>query len=215
MKPVSEVPMQHGTPVVVKHGPTYTDKRTLETILRWCDRGGEEPEGLRLHEIEQICRKQLGLELLKLADVRPESENKAAKWRAKQLNGDGKPDGTSESLARCAIMLDEYAPDLFPANELGQVPFARVMMESVADEIRAFLKGGIAMTVRAKMTVQSVEGNVLTMGCQYDPEVKAEDRSFMQATPWGELRMGIDNPKALEQFTPGKVFYVDFVPVQQ
>ena len=70
------------------------------------------------------------------------------------------------------------------------------------------------MSVRAKMTVESIEGNVLSMTCQYDPEVKAEDRSFMQATPWGNLRMGIDNPKALEQFAVGKAFYVDFVPVQ-
>ena len=82
----------------------------------------------------------MGLELLKSADVKPESENKAAAFRAEQLNGDGKPEGTSESLARCAIMLDEYTPDLFPANEKGQVPFARAIMESVADEIRAFLK---------------------------------------------------------------------------
>lgn len=48
----------------MSHGPIYTDKRSLEVILRWCDRGGEEPEGLCLHEIENICRKQLGLELL-------------------------------------------------------------------------------------------------------------------------------------------------------
>lgn len=50
------------------HGPGYTDKRALETILRWCDRQGEEPEGQCLHEIEQICRKQLGLELLKVSN---------------------------------------------------------------------------------------------------------------------------------------------------
>lgn len=37
----------------------------FKVILRWCDRSGEEPEGQCLHEIEQICRRQLGLELLK------------------------------------------------------------------------------------------------------------------------------------------------------
>lgn len=68
--------------------------------------------------------------------------------------------------------------------------------------------------VRAKMTVRSIEGNKLVLDCQYDPEVKAEDRSFMQATPWGHAELGIDNPKALEQFSPGKKFYVDFTPAE-
>jgi hypothetical protein len=31
----------------------------MKAILRWCDRGGEEPEGQCLHEIESICRKVL------------------------------------------------------------------------------------------------------------------------------------------------------------
>lgn len=53
--------------------------------------------------------------------------------------GEGKPEGTRESLERCAKMLETYGPDLYPANELGQVDFARAMMESVVGEIRAFL----------------------------------------------------------------------------
>ena len=73
--------------------------------------------------------------------------------------------------------------------------------------------GWIRALVRAKMFVQSVEGNKLRMTCQYDPEVKAEDRSFMKATPWGTLEMGIDNPAALDQFHVGQSFYVDFTPV--
>ncbi len=52
---------------------------------------------------------------------------------------DGGPEGTREALEQCARMLDTYSPDLYPANELGQVDFARAMMDSVADEIRAFL----------------------------------------------------------------------------
>ena len=51
--------------------------------------------------------------------------------------------------------------------------------------------------VRAKMVVISVHdiemGGVLKMDCIYDPEIKAEDRSFMEATPWGHLEMGIDS----------------------
>lgn len=63
-----------------------------------------------------------------------------AKFRAAQLATDGgRPDGTTESLKRYAQMLDTYAPEFFPANDKGQVHFARVMMESVADEIRAYL----------------------------------------------------------------------------
>lgn len=72
-------------------------------------------------------------------DPNPAHEETAAKFRAEQRAGDGKPDGTREGLEQCARMLDTYAPDLYPANEHGQVHFARAMMESVADEIRAFL----------------------------------------------------------------------------
>jgi hypothetical protein len=73
--------------------------------------------------------------------VDSKSEALAAQFRA-EINAteDGKPDGTRESLAVCAKMLNTYAPDLFPANEIGQVHFARVMMEGVADEIEAFLR---------------------------------------------------------------------------
>lgn len=69
------------------------------------------------------------------------NEELAKKFRAEQLLTEiGKPEGSRESLARCAVMLDLYGPDSFPANEKGQVHFARAMMESVADEIRAFLE---------------------------------------------------------------------------
>ena len=72
----------------------------------------------------------------------PENEAKAAALRAQDSV---KSEGTVESLARCAKMLDVYAPECFPANEHGQVDFARAMMESVADEIRAFLKASDGM----------------------------------------------------------------------
>lgn len=67
-------------------------------------------------------------------------EEIAAKLRASiHADDDGKPEGTLESLKRCAIMLDTYGRDCFPANEKGQVHFARAMMESVTDEIYAYL----------------------------------------------------------------------------
>lgn len=83
------------------------------------------------------------------------NEELALKFRQQLLAGDGKPEGTRESLKRCATILNTYAPELFPANEQGQVHFARAMMESVADEIIAYLStppaasnwaGGAAMT---------------------------------------------------------------------
>lgn len=67
------------------------------------------------------------------------AEANAAALRASGRLGDGEPDGSREELERCARMLDTYAPELYPANELGQIDFARAMMESTADTIRAFL----------------------------------------------------------------------------
>ena len=70
----------------------------------------------------------------------PTGEQIHALWRAALQNTpDGKAEGTRESLAMCARMIDTYAPDLDPANEKGQVSFSRAMMESVAEEIKAFL----------------------------------------------------------------------------
>ena len=49
--------------------------KALRTILGWCDRSGEEPEGQCLHEIEQVCREHLSLELL-----RPSKEPITLEW---------------------------------------------------------------------------------------------------------------------------------------
>lgn len=69
-----------------------------------------------------------------------ENERLAARYRTEDANRpDIKFEGTRDSLERCAKMLETYAPDLYPANDVGQVHFARAMMESVADEIKAFL----------------------------------------------------------------------------
>lgn len=73
-------------------------------------------------------------------EIEADNERLAKAFREANLVGDAKPEGTRESLSRCAVMLDAYAPNCFPANNKGQVHFARAMMESVADEIRAFLE---------------------------------------------------------------------------
>jgi hypothetical protein len=72
--------------------------------------------------------------------LNPKHEELAAKLRLTSRTTDGKPEGTAESLQRCMKMLNTYSPKCFPANEHGQVHFARAMTESVADEISAFLK---------------------------------------------------------------------------
>ena len=73
------------------------------------------------------------------------------------------------------------------------------------------------MAVRAKVTCNGVEGNSVTFSTVYEPDEQrdAENARFTKATPWGEIRMGIDNPAALEQFEAGKSYYVDFTPVEK
>jgi hypothetical protein len=71
------------------------------------------------------------------------------------------------------------------------------------------------MSVRAKVTCEGVKDNAVSFRTVYetDAEKDAENARFTKATPWGEIRLGIDNPAALEQFVPGKSYYVDFTPV--
>lgn len=68
--------------------------------------------------------------------------------------------------------------------------------------------------VRAKLRVESIEGNKLVMTTVYEPDAAkdTENARFTKATPWGRVEMGIDNPTALEQFKVGESFYADFSP---
>jgi len=72
------------------------------------------------------------------------------------------------------------------------------------------------MSVRAKVYCNSIEGNAVTFSTVYEPDASkdTENARFTKATPWGEIKLGIDNPAALEQFAPGKCYYVDFTPVE-
>lgn len=72
------------------------------------------------------------------------------------------------------------------------------------------------MSVRAKVTCNGVSGNEVTFRTVYEPDASkdTENARFTQATPWGEIRMGIDNPAAREQFEAGKEYYVDFTPAE-
>lgn len=40
-----------------------------------------------------------------------------------------------DELRQCAVMIRTWIPEVYPTNELGQVHFARAVMESVATVI--------------------------------------------------------------------------------
>jgi hypothetical protein len=48
----------------------------------------------------------------------------------------------------------------------------------------------------------------------YDTSIP-EDQRFLKATPYGSIKMSVDNPVALEQLKLGRFFYVDFTEVPQ
>lgn len=45
---------------------------------------------------------------------------------------------------------------------------------------------------------------------RYDSKLP-EDQRFAEATPCGRLEMQVTVPSVIEQFTPGRIFYLDFV----
>lgn len=73
-----------------------------------------------------------------------------------------------------------------------------------------------AMAVRAKVMCESIEGNAVSFHTVYETDEQKgadpENVRFTKATPWGNIKLGIDNPAALNQFEVGKSYYVDFTP---
>ena len=71
------------------------------------------------------------------------------------------------------------------------------------------------MAVRSKVRCTSKIDNSVTFSTVYEPdeEKDTENARFTKATPWGDIRMGIDNEAALAQFEVNKEYYVDFTPV--
>lgn len=72
------------------------------------------------------------------------------------------------------------------------------------------------MAVRAKVTCTSLEGNAVSFDTVYETNEQKdkENARFTKATPWGQIKLGIDNPDALSQFEVGKQYYVDFTPAK-
>ena len=70
------------------------------------------------------------------------------------------------------------------------------------------------MTVRSKVRCTSKVNGIVCFSTVYEPDSAkdTENARFTKATPWGDIRMNIDNPVALEAFEPNKEYYVDFMP---
>jgi hypothetical protein len=70
--------------------------------------------------------------------------------------------------------------------------------------------------VRAKVNCTAKSGGSVTFTTVYETDdqkgADPENVRFTNATPWGEIKLGIDNPAALDQFEVGRQYYVDFTP---
>lgn len=53
----------------------------------------------------------------------------------------------------------------------------------------------------------------LTFRSEYDPTLP-EDIRFSRATPIAEIKMTVDNPAAVSQFSLGQHYYADLSPVE-
>ena len=70
------------------------------------------------------------------------------------------------------------------------------------------------MAVRSKVRCTSKINNTVTFSTVYEPDETKNDENarFTKATPWGDIRMVIDNESALAAFEVNKEYYVDFTP---
>ncbi|QYR20811.1 hypothetical protein KZ483_24130 [Paenibacillus sp. sptzw28] len=62
--------------------------------------------------------------------------------------------------------------------------------------------------VRAKFKCWSNHGGVVTLHPVTDGS--EENKTFWKYTPGGQITLTITNPDAVNQFEPGKEYYVDF-----
>lgn len=70
------------------------------------------------------------------------------------------------------------------------------------------------MTVKCKFVCQSVllDKNGGTVTLTPVTTGSPENESFFKWTPFGEIKMGVLNEDAVEQFVPGRSYYIDFTP---
>ena len=69
------------------------------------------------------------------------------------------------------------------------------------------------MSVRAKFTCNEVKDGQISLSAVYDSNPDSENGRFFKYTPWGQLKMGIVNELALDQFKEGEEYYLDFTKV--
>lgn len=74
------------------------------------------------------------------------------------------------------------------------------------------------MSVRAAFRCQSITRRTESEGWDIEFVAVADKdgayKEFFKYTPNGQLRMGCLNPSAVEQFVPGKVYFLDFSPAE-
>lgn len=59
---------------------------------------------------------------------------------------------------------------------------------------------------------QTANGQQVAKLCaRYDNTIP-EDQRFNEATPWGEMTVGVQNPAVKGFFVPGKCYYLDLTP---
>lgn len=68
------------------------------------------------------------------------------------------------------------------------------------------------MSVRAKLTVTSIEGATVKFAPDYS--ASKEDQTFAEATPSAEASFYVSNTAALEQFSVGKKYFFDITPAE-
>ena len=75
------------------------------------------------------------------------------------------------------------------------------------------------MAVRTKVRCNAKTGQEVHFTTVYETdEAKAADPEnvrFTEATPWGDIRLGINNKAALDQFEVNQEYYVDFTPAKR
>ena len=86
-------------------------------------------------------------------------------------------------------------------------------LDGVASSPTPTNERGMTMSVRAKFWVTETTNTTSGGSVKLSAVCRGQDnKQWAQATPTGQITMNILNGAALEQFTPGAEFYVDFTP---
>lgn len=62
----------------------------------------------------------------------------------------------------------------------------------------------------AKFRCHAKDGTTVFLHTVYSEDIQSENGRFTVATPWGEIKMNVDNPNASVIFKEGKNYYVTF-----